>query len=107
MRCTWLLKYTTNCRCASRNAADRPVRSRPCNADSTLAPPSCLSQPHQAPGEDPYATLVYATRPTDVRTTIVDGEVLVSEGAPVRWDPHEVALTARAQARALLHRAGI
>jgi cytosine/adenosine deaminase-related metal-dependent hydrolase len=64
-------------------------------------------QPHQAPGEDPYATLVYATRPTDVRTTIVDGEVLVSEGAPVRWDPREVALTARTEARALRERAGI
>lgn len=64
-------------------------------------------QPHQLPGEDPYATLVYATRPTDVRTTIVDGEVLVSEGSPVRWDPREVSLAARAEAQALIRRAGL
>ena len=37
-------------------------------------------RPHQAPAPDPYTALVYATRPTDVRTTIVDGEVLVSRG---------------------------
>ena len=33
--------------------------------------------PHLAPDSDPYSTLVYAARGTDVRTTIVDGEVLV------------------------------
>jgi cytosine/adenosine deaminase-related metal-dependent hydrolase len=31
-------------------------------------------RPHLAPGPDPYSTLVYAARGSDVRTTIVDGE---------------------------------
>lgn len=64
-------------------------------------------QLHQVPGPDPYATLVYAARPTDVRTTIVDGEILVSEGLPVRWDPRQVTAAARDEARALTLRAGI
>lgn len=62
---------------------------------------------HQAPGPDPYSTLVYATRGTDVRTTIVDGEVLVDEGRPVRMDPAEVAAAARAAARTLAVRAAL
>ena len=37
-------------------------------------------RPHLAPGPDPYSTLVYAARGSDVRTTIVDGEVLVDDG---------------------------
>ena len=36
-------------------------------------------RPHLAPGPDPYSTLVYAARGSDVRTTIVDGEVLVDD----------------------------
>ena len=44
-------------------------------------------RPHLAPGPDPYSTLVYAARGTDVRTTIVDGEVLVDDVAPLRVDP--------------------
>ena len=36
-------------------------------------------RPHLAPGPDPYSTLVYAARGSDVRTTIVDGELLVDE----------------------------
>ena len=38
-----------------------------------------LDRPHLAPGPDPYSTLVYAARGTDVRHTIVDGEVLVRD----------------------------
>ena len=33
--------------------------------------------PHLAPDRDPWSTLVYAARGTDVRLTMVDGEVLV------------------------------
>ena len=40
---------------------------------------------------DPYSTIVYASRGTDVRTTIVDGEVLVDDFRPARWDPAEIA----------------
>jgi 5-methylthioadenosine/S-adenosylhomocysteine deaminase len=63
--------------------------------------------PHLAPGPDPYSTLVYAARPTDVRMTMVDGHVLVDEFTPVREDPAEVASLARAEAKALAARAGL
>jgi 5-methylthioadenosine/S-adenosylhomocysteine deaminase len=58
-------------------------------------------------GPDPYSTLVYASRGTNVRTTIVDGEVLVDEFRPTRWDHDEVAAAARHEATALASRAGI
>ncbi len=64
-------------------------------------------RPHLVPGPDPYSTLVYAARGTDVRTTIVDGEVLVNQHALVGMDPVEVAATARHEARALASRAGL
>jgi len=63
-------------------------------------------RPHLAPGPDPYSTLVYAARGSDVRTTVVDGELLVDEFAPVRVDRAEVAVAARAAARDLASRAG-
>ncbi len=64
-------------------------------------------RPHLAPGPDPYSTLVYAARGSDVRTTIVDGELLVDEFAPLQVDRAEVAADARAAARTLAARAGI
>jgi len=64
-------------------------------------------RPHLAPGPDPYSTLVYAARGTDVRTTIVDGEVLVDDFAPLRVDRGQLAADARAAARELAQRAGI
>ena len=65
------------------------------------------SRPHTAPGPDPYSTLTYAARATDVRATLVDGEVLVRDYAPVHLDRAEIAAQARAEARALASRAGI
>jgi 5-methylthioadenosine/S-adenosylhomocysteine deaminase len=64
-------------------------------------------RPHLTPGPDPYSTLVYAARGSDVRTTIVDGELLVDDFAPVRVDPSEVSDESRAAARELAKRAGI
>lgn len=64
-------------------------------------------RPHLSPGPDPYSTLVYAARGSDVRTTIVDGEILVHEGRPLRVDPTEVAVQAREAARRLAIRAGL
>ena len=66
-----------------------------------------VSRPHTTPGPDPYSTLTYAARGTDVRAAIVDGEVLVRDFAPVHLDPAEIAAEARAEARALAARAGI
>jgi 5-methylthioadenosine/S-adenosylhomocysteine deaminase len=64
-------------------------------------------RPHLATGPDPYSTLVYSARGSDVRTTIVGGEVLVDDFAPVRLDRAEVVAAARLAARALAARAGI
>ena len=55
---------------------------------------------------DPYSTLVYSTRGTDVRTAVVDGEVLVDEFRPTRWDPAIIAAEARVEAARLAARAG-
>ena len=65
------------------------------------------NEPHLAPDADPYSTLVYAARGTDVRTTIVDGEVLVDEGVHVRVSKADVVAAARAAARELAARAGV
>ena len=62
---------------------------------------------HLQPGPDPYSTVAYAARPTDVRLTMVDGEILVDEFALTRLDDKEVAVTARAEARSLALRAGL
>src|SRR5262245_22073749 len=64
-------------------------------------------RPHLLPGPDPYSTIVYAARATDVRTTIVDGDVLVDGFAPTRMDPHEIAAAASAAARELTTRARV
>jgi 5-methylthioadenosine/S-adenosylhomocysteine deaminase len=64
-------------------------------------------RPHVLPGLDPYSAIVYAARATDVRTTIVDGEVLVRDGQPVRVDLAEIAAHARTAARELTARAGV
>ena len=62
-------------------------------------------RPHLAPGPDPYSTLVYAARGSDVRATIVDGELLVDDFAPLRADRAEVSRDAREAARTLIARA--
>jgi 5-methylthioadenosine/S-adenosylhomocysteine deaminase len=58
-------------------------------------------RPHLAPGPDPYSTLAYAARGSDVRVTIVDGEVLVDEFTPTRVDRAKVVADARAAAQVL------
>jgi len=64
-------------------------------------------RPHLAPGPDPYSTLVYAARGSDVRTTVVDGVMLVDDFAPVRVDRAEIAAEARVAAHQLASRAGL
>jgi 5-methylthioadenosine/S-adenosylhomocysteine deaminase len=64
-------------------------------------------RPHLAPDASPYSTLVYAARGSDVRTTIVDGEILVHDFAPLRVDRAEVVARARAATRDLIVSAGI
>jgi 5-methylthioadenosine/S-adenosylhomocysteine deaminase len=62
-------------------------------------------RPHLAPGPDPYSTLVYAARGSDVRTTIVDGNVLVDNFIPLHMDRHQIVSDARIAARELAARA--
>ena len=62
---------------------------------------------HRAPDIDPYSTLVYAARGSDVLTTIVDGVVLVDHGEPVRVSRAEIAHEAGLAARVLAERAGV
>jgi 5-methylthioadenosine/S-adenosylhomocysteine deaminase len=64
-------------------------------------------KPHLLPGPDPYSAIVYAARASDVSTTVVDGEVLVRNGQPMRVDPVEIAAEARRAARELAVRAGV
>jgi len=64
-------------------------------------------RPHLAPGPDPYSTLVYAARGSDVRATIVDGALLVDDFAPVEVDRAEIAAEARRAAQQLAARAGV
>ncbi len=64
-------------------------------------------RPHMAPGSDPYSMLVYAARGTDVRTTVVDGEILVRDFELTQLDATAITLDAREAARRLIDRAGI
>jgi 5-methylthioadenosine/S-adenosylhomocysteine deaminase len=61
--------------------------------------------PHLATAPDPFSALVYSARPTDVRTAVVDGEVLVDDYQLVRDDELEIATVARLEAAALARRA--
>jgi cytosine/adenosine deaminase-related metal-dependent hydrolase len=60
---------------------------------------------HLAPGPDPYSTVVYAARGSDVRSTVVDGELLVDEKRLIRVDPLEVVAEARVAAADVAARA--
>lgn len=63
-------------------------------------------RPQFMTSQDPYSALVYSTRGSDVRTTVVDGEILVEAFRPTRWDPAAIAAEARSEAAALAARAG-
>jgi 5-methylthioadenosine/S-adenosylhomocysteine deaminase len=64
-------------------------------------------RPHLAPDTDPWSTIVYAARGTDVRLTMVDGEVLVRDFNLSRMDGAEIAADARHASGELCARAGI
>jgi len=64
-------------------------------------------RPHLAPDTDPWSTIVYAARGTDVRLTMVDGEILVDDFALTRLDGAAIAAAARDAAQEVARRAGI
>lgn len=55
---------------------------------------------------DPYTTLVHATRPDDVRLTMVAGRVLYEDGAHTTLDAERDTAEAVREAHALVQRAG-
>ena len=61
--------------------------------------------PHAQPDPDPWSTLVYASRGTDVRVTMVDGRVLVRDAVLTHHDVTEITADARNAARLLAERA--
>lgn len=65
------------------------------------------SPPHMAPDPDPWSTIVYAARASDVRLVMVDGAVLVRDFALVHDDAAGIAAEARQAARRLAGRAGV
>lgn len=66
-----------------------------------------VTQPHVVPSPDPYSALVFASRGSDVRATIVDGHVLQEGGALTAIDLPAVLDAAKTEARALYGRAGL
>ena len=62
-------------------------------------------RPHLATSPEPIAAVVYAARPSDVRSTIVDGELLVDDFRLVHEDVPAIVATACAEAAALAKRA--
>jgi 5-methylthioadenosine/S-adenosylhomocysteine deaminase len=63
--------------------------------------------PHLTPSPDPWSTIVYSARGADVRSVVVDGELLVHDFALTRMDPVEVSRSATAAAAELAGRAGL
>ena len=61
-------------------------------------------RPHLATAPDPITAIVYAARPSDVQTTIVDGHVLVDAFALTNADAAEIQAAARTEAAALASR---
>ncbi len=64
-----------------------------------------LDSPHAAPVTDPVTALVYSAQGSDVRHTMVAGEVLVEDGVPTRMDPREIVRDAEREIRSLVDRA--
>src|SRR5690349_13535313 len=64
-------------------------------------------RPHLMPDADPWSSLVYAARGTDVRLAMVDGRILVNGFALVDQELREITANARNAARVLAARAGV
>ena len=62
---------------------------------------------HVAPDPDPWSTLVYAARGTDVALTMVEGDILSRDGDLTQLDRNEIVSEAREAARTLASRAGL
>ena len=65
------------------------------------------TRPHLATAPDPYSAIVYAGRGADVRTTMVDGQIVVDEFSLSKMDKDEVVAGAVSATHDLVKRAGI
>jgi 5-methylthioadenosine/S-adenosylhomocysteine deaminase len=65
------------------------------------------AHPHQAPDPDPWSTLVYSTRGTDVSLTMVDGRILVRDSALADHDLEAITAEAGTAATELADRANL
>lgn len=63
--------------------------------------------PHLTPMHDPLAALVYSARGSDVRTVLVDGEVVVRDGTVTTLDEQQVLARARERAGRARRLAGV
>jgi 5-methylthioadenosine/S-adenosylhomocysteine deaminase len=66
-----------------------------------------LDQLHSSPQRDVVSTLVYSAQPADVRTTIIDGRVLMRDGELLTLNEATVVEEANREASALAERAGL
>ena len=64
-------------------------------------------RPHLIPDADPWSTLAYATRGSDVRLTMVDGEILARDHSLTRLDVGQIVVEGRRHAAVLAELAGI
>ena len=58
--------------------------------------------PRIAPSPDPFSAIVYAARPTDVRLTMVDGDILVRNQVAEQLDAAGIVRVAGSEAAALV-----
>ena len=65
-----------------------------------------LSRLHTTPRPDVVSTLVYAAEASDVRTVLIDGEIVLDDGKLLTLDGREVIAEAETQAGLLLGRLG-
>lgn len=66
-----------------------------------------LNQTHSAPISDPVSALVYSAQASDVRTTLIDGKVVMRDRRLLTMDETAVTEDAKREAGALMKRAGI
>jgi 5-methylthioadenosine/S-adenosylhomocysteine deaminase len=67
-----------------------------------------LNRPHSSPtGDDVVSALVYSSQASDVRTTVIDGQVVMRDGGLLTMNEASVIEEANREASALADRAGL
>jgi 5-methylthioadenosine/S-adenosylhomocysteine deaminase len=66
-----------------------------------------LATAHAVPANNPITSLVYSSRGTDVRTVLVNGDIVVRDRALKRQDVHEIFARASSRAQDLIERSGL